>query len=556
MLKKILIFVILTYYVASAVSQESIQQCIEDRGETVVSIDAIHLKEIPNIKRWSIDNITQGRATLYINRSQYHILKSIDIPLTKEPTPSLKSNIKMINRNAKTDNEWNSYPDYPAYLAIMQKFVTDYPNKCRLDTIGYSVNGRLLLALVISNNIEEIDSKPNFFYTSSMHGDELTGYVLMLHLADYILQNTDSENIAEIIKGANIYINPLANPDGTFKTGDETVSGATRFNANNVDLNRNFPDIEDGEHPDGNEWQPETLAMMSYMKKHRFNMSMNFHGGAEVLNYPWDTFGVRHADDAWFRFVSREYADTVHTIDTGYMTDLDNGITNGYDWYSISGGRQDYITYFLQGREITAELSEVKLVDADELPGFWDRNYKSLLNYTKQVLYGIHGIVTDKSDNPIKAKITIKNYDTNNSYVVADDDGVFYRFLPQGIYSITASADGYAPKTVSVTVENYKQTDVSIQLDTISSVDSRNIVSSILYPNPVESIVTFENDYYFLNGDIEFRITALDGRIVWKYYCKDRNKQSVFNLSFLPTGIYIFTAQNSNNVFTQKIIKQ
>ena len=34
--------------------------------------------------------------------------------------------------------------------------------------------------------------------------------------------------------------------------------------------------------------QPETLAFMNFESEHRFVMGANYHGGEQVLNYPWD----------------------------------------------------------------------------------------------------------------------------------------------------------------------------------------------------------------------------------------------------------------------------
>lgn len=69
-----------------------------------------------------------------------------------------------------------------------------------------------------------------------------------------------------------------------------------RENANHVDLNRNFPDqfdtrvnhIKDGHILKAGR-ERETVAMMDWIVTQPFVLSANFHGGAVVASYPYDS---------------------------------------------------------------------------------------------------------------------------------------------------------------------------------------------------------------------------------------------------------------------------
>ncbi len=551
-MRNILFLSILLAISVATFGQQPLQLQLKQRGEVVVTFDAKYLKQIPNVHSWSVDKVMNGKAYVYLNTKHYNKIIELNIPFVPEPIPSLITKVKMAHLPTEIV-EWDSYPDYETYLTMMQQFAIDYPNICKLDTIGFSTENRLLLALKISDNVTEDETEPEFFYTATMHGDELTGYVLMLRLADYLLSNYETVEVKNLVDNMEIYINPLANPDGTFAAGNTTVNDATRENANYVDLNRNFPDPIYGNHPDNEDWQPETIAMMDFMKKHNFSLSMNFHGGAEVLNYPWDGTYTNHTDDDWFQLVCRSYADTVHTIDDTYMTDLNNGITNGADWYLIAGGRQDYVTHFLHGREITAELSTVKLVEADELPGFWDKNYRSLLQFINQALYGVNGFVTDADDNPINAKITVVGHDVDSSFVRTQPSGVFYRYLKAGTYNFKVQANGYITKTITnIVVNDFETTQLNVVLDEGTSIINTLTANFKIFPNPTNGYITIIGNAFNKNAIVN--IYSLDGKNVWEQHGIKSDNSNKIDLSFLPKGVYIFSIQTNSGIGTQKLI--
>lgn len=382
--------------------------------------------------------------------------------------------------NVRSIEDWDFYPTYDAYIDMMYQYAEDFPELCTVVNFGQSEEGRELLAAVISDQDDVVGEEPLFLYTATIHGDETAGYVLFLRLIHYLLHEYGSDpSVTNLVDNLEIWINPLANPDGTFAGGNQSVFGATRFNANLVDLNRNYPDPEDGEHPDGNPWQQETIHFMELAENNDFLMSSNIHGGSEVFNYPWDTWSQLPADDDWWNFVAREWVDTVYAhAPAGYFSGFDNGVSNGYQWYTISGGRQDYMNYFEHCREFTLEISNAKLLPASQLPQFWEYNYRSFLNYMEQALYGIQGRITDaQTGDPLKASVFIENHDIDRSWVVSNASGWFFRPVFEGTYDLTFYRPGFALKTVaSVSVSNYASTSLNVQLEyTGSDVDENRL---------------------------------------------------------------------------------
>ena len=420
----------------------------------------------------SLDHkIEKTRAYAYANKKQFENF--------------LKENIefKLINNQVSFDNisknNWDYYPTYNQYVDMMYAFADSFPNICKVHSLGTLNSGREILIVNISDNVGQKENEPSFLYTSSMHGDELTGYVLMLRFIDDVLNNYNTNSrITYLVNEIDIWINPLANPDGAYAGGNSNVWGATRSNANFIDLNRNFPDPQDGPHPDGNPWQGETLIFMGLSDTINFNLSSNLHTGAVVANYPWDTWSQLTADDSWWQHVCNEYADTCQFYGTGnYFTNYNDGIINGYDWYEVDGGRQDYMNYYKHCREFTLELSNDKTPNPQELPSFWNATHPSFYNYMEQSLYGLRGIITDSVTGlPIKARVEIANHDVDSSHIYSSlPIGNYHRYIYQGNYSFTFSKSGYHSKTINASILNNNTTYLNVQLVPINFVNIEEI---------------------------------------------------------------------------------
>ncbi|MCX6303627.1 MAG: M14 family zinc carboxypeptidase [Bacteroidetes bacterium] len=450
---------------------QEIPDMLKKRNEIYFTFQVKNTSEINTLTNLiSIDNVKGSQVWAYANIPQYLKFMKLGYDITLLPPPGDAQGIVMNDHIVLSPlTTWNFYPTYSAYESLMIQFQTMYPGICNLDTITTLASGRRLLVLKISDNVATDESEPEFLYTSSIHGDETTGYVLMLHLADYLLSNygTNAE-VTDMVNNMEIYICPLANPDGTYAGGNNSVSLATRYNSNGVDLNRNYPDFIGGQHPDGNAWQPETVAFMNFASLHHFVGACNFHGGVEVVNYPWDAMATLHPDDTWYQYISREYADTVHIhAPTGYMTYLNNGITNGYAWYLVYGGRQDWMNNYQHCREITAEISNTKLLAANLLEPHWTYNWRSFILLLKESKYGIQGIITDQTTgNPVAAKVFITGHDASNSEVYSSaNPGDYHRPVKAGTYTLEISAPCYQTQTITgVTVSDHATLTLNIQL--------------------------------------------------------------------------------------------
>ncbi|MDD4576447.1 MAG: M14 family zinc carboxypeptidase, partial [Bacteroidales bacterium] len=304
----------------------------------------------------SIDRIDVSPEGLYVVSGYLFPEKAIDFVALQIPIMMVDlSQPKAFNMATSVTQmlNWDKYPTYQTYLDMMAYFQTTYPNLCQIDTIMASTpGGRKILAARITSNVTQ--DKPEFFYSSTMHGDEVAGYYLMIRMIHHLLSNYGTDaRITNIVDNIDLWICPNANPDGTYHSGDNTLGNnpvSTRTNYNGKDLNRNYPDPRTG-NPTGQyaPIQPETYAFIDFAASRQFVMGANYHGGTEVVNYPWDAWTSSqksHADKLWWSYISREYADTAQANSpSGYFVQEENGITNGGDWYVITGGRQDYMNW-------------------------------------------------------------------------------------------------------------------------------------------------------------------------------------------------------------------
>uniref|UniRef100_A0A914I059 Peptidase M14 carboxypeptidase A domain-containing protein n=1 Tax=Globodera rostochiensis TaxID=31243 RepID=A0A914I059_GLORO len=327
----------------------------------------------------------------------------------------------------------------------MSKWLKDLAERFKditwLYSVGKSVQGRDLWVLVVARNPREHELlRPEFKYVANMHGNEVFGREALLYLA-------------WMVNDTRIHLMPSMNPDGyeMDRPGDR-VGYMGRTNANNIDLNRNFParypfhkEASGGFSP-----EPETAAVMKWLLKYPFVLSANLHAGSLVANYPYDDSDTGQDgvytpsnDDKLFVQLAYDYA-RAHTNmwKTGRRCGLsDNGdvflhgITNGAGWYHLAGGMQDWQYIHSNSLEITIEM------------GCFKYPYDDMA-----VHGGVKGVVRDERNKPIgHAMIGIVSGGRGKN-VTTTTLGEYWRLLPPGNYTLQISHMNYKPHQFDVQV--------------------------------------------------------------------------------------------------------
>jgi len=372
------------------------------------------------------------------------------------------------------------YPTHPEIGTILADLAAAHPAICDTFVWGTSVQGRELWGIRISGDVQATGPEPEVRLSSTIHGDEPVGMVMLLDLAGHLVGRYGQpgyEDVTALVDGTEIHIMPLHNPDG--------YAGGSRYNADGIDLNRNF-ELPHGTQPVR---ETETLRFMEYAAGRHFVVSLNGHGGSLVVNYPWDWTYDLTPDDAAIRLLSLEYSTRNLPM---YEGPFDQGITNGAAWYPANGTLQDW-SYDQTGCiDVTLEIGEIKWPPADQLPAYWEDNRASLMAYAAAAGAALRGVVTDAvTGAPLAATVAAAG---DGPAVVTDPEhGDWYKLVPSGTWELTFTAAGHVARTVpDVTTVWGTPTvvDVALQPDT-SRVPPAPVLALGAVPNPFNPGTTF-----------------------------------------------------------------
>ena len=168
--------------------------------------------------------------------------------------------------------------------------------------------------------------------------------------------------------------------------------------------------------------------------------------------------------------ISKMYSENHRTMSHGNDSCglFKNGITNGAEWYEISGGMQDFNYLYSNCMEITLELSCVKKPSEDKLQNEWNINKEALLAYLSRARGAVKGVVTSADGDPVKdASVRVSEREKD---VSTTRYGEYWRILVPGLYKIKAFKDDMESEEVEVTINEDDVDGPTVNLSLTKSV--------------------------------------------------------------------------------------
>ncbi|MDD3642905.1 MAG: M14 family zinc carboxypeptidase, partial [Candidatus Krumholzibacteria bacterium] len=203
------------------------------------------------------------------------------------------------------------YHTYDEMMAELSALASAFPLLARLDTIGTSHEGRLLVAIKISDQAAMDEDEPEVFIMGCHHARELMSVEIPLMLAQYLLGGYGTNpQITDLVDGREVWIAPMINPDGhVYVENNNSGDWWTWWRKNRrnngdgtfgVDLNRNYGyqwGYDDaGSSPSTSSAvyrgpapfsEPETQAVRDFCNAREFALALSYHSYSELIIHPW-----------------------------------------------------------------------------------------------------------------------------------------------------------------------------------------------------------------------------------------------------------------------------
>lgn len=224
----------------------------------------------------------------------------------------LQKYLDSLYKGEKAKGFFDSLRTYNEHVKFMFTLTNTYPNLAEVFSLGQSVQGRELWALRITGTP---GVKPAVLYHGAEHGNEQAPSSVVAYVAEYLLENYDIEpQVTMLVDNVEWFLLPIMNPDG--------YVNYDRYNANYVDLNRNWDGPGSGLDPSGGPYpfsEPETSNVREFLiVNDHARVHVDLHGYVPWIMWAWAHIPDHCADHDRFEAAGVEFRDRIYNAGGGY----------------------------------------------------------------------------------------------------------------------------------------------------------------------------------------------------------------------------------------------
>lgn len=361
-----------------------------------------------------------------------------------------------------------SYKDDAMVSDLVYAYAARFPKIAKAVEIGKSGEGRPIVALVISKNIDVDEVEPAVLLDGSHHGGELLAIEFVLDAMQQLTERYGKDkDVTHIVDSAAVWCVPLVNVDGNhrymWETRDYDRKNARDVDDNGrvdgwdgVDLYRNYPIAWGGLGEVGSRsWpfhyryrgpsagsEPEIQAMMALAERERFTSSIDYHTNSTKILVPYTDPSLVSPDvnEAWA--IAEEIAATLPVQINKKSYEVARNL------YPVDGTAQDYfraafgtVALLVEG-PLNNPLPYDRHRNGNIIPGrgIWQGLLKRTVDGP-----GVYGRVVDGSGAPVVAEVIVQEQAPKRGerWTNRPRDGFYQRLVSgPGHYTVVVKVAG------------------------------------------------------------------------------------------------------------------
>jgi len=352
----------------------------------------------------------------------------------------------------------------------------EFPDIIKVVTIGKSHEGRDILAVKISDNVEKDEIEPVILFNALHHAREVMTIEVALDIINMLTSGYEiHDRISQYVDFAEIWVIPVANPDGLNRiwTRDtwwrKNARADEKTNVYGVDLNRNYPyqwgSCNGSSGSRGSQTyrgpnaasEPETQALIQFITQIQPIFNISYHSYSELVLFPYGCRKMYVAESDLVSKIGKELASRL-------IKDSGRG--------SYAPGTPWEILYSVDGDDISWQYAAVGtipfVIELNSSSQGFQPDYDKWRDTTvsrsragwsyliERMLSGpiLAGQVVDTiTGQPVSARIHVRGIEYKKDEVPRSSKsstGEFFKIMDSGHHTIGFHAEDYEPEEVDI----------------------------------------------------------------------------------------------------------